>query len=483
MRKVSFLLINAPSPNLASPANFPIGIGYIASNLLKNGHCVQVLDLNLHKGNGEEMLRRIFKMGEFDVFGIGALTPSFEIVKFLAKAIKKKHPGSLLVLGNSLATFSPELVLKETAGDIACIGEAEEIMIELAADVKRGLFPDKIAGTCVRVNETIVRNETRPPIKDLDNLGSPAYELFDMSAYINQKNIIFKGFRGYHKMKDLKNIAVETSRGCWNRCNFCCKVAGNGVINYRSVDFSLDEIGHLVRTYDIKIFNIVDNLFVSNKKRVLDFCKGLKARNLNIFWAANARLDIMDDEMLKKMYEAGCRCLFYGLESGDNRILKKIEKHVDLNRAAQIIRKTLDVGIFPRCSVMIGMFGENEETLRNTYEFIKRTDIYPNDMSFATPFPGTAFYLEALIKGYIGNELGYLKKLGNFYLRPAANVTGWEDEELMKRKHTLERRLLVNFYKRHPGIFIQQVVDILGAGGYRTLMKKILHRIAPVIYR
>jgi len=204
------LLIN---PLCRSPYMLPLGLGYIASVLRKQGHNVRILDINAY-GYAPEKVEEIISKLEFDVVGIGGLSSTYKYIKWLASVIKKQRPNIKIVAGNSVATASPELLLENSKVDIAVIDEGEITFSELVSAIKEGRRLDGVKGIFYKEDGRIASTQPRERIADLDSLPFPAWDLFPMEIYINNSmnSSVFFGKRV---------INVSSIRGCPYDCTFC----------------------------------------------------------------------------------------------------------------------------------------------------------------------------------------------------------------------------------------------------------------------
>jgi radical SAM superfamily enzyme YgiQ (UPF0313 family) len=166
----------------------------------------------------------------------------------------------------------------------------------------------------------------------------------------------------------------------------------------------VDEIVECVRLYGFKSFYIDDDTFNVGKKRVLEFCDLIIKSGVNIPWSVMARADTTDFETLAKMKEAGLCAIKYGVESGDQEILDKSGKKLDLEVAKKTIAETKRLGLKCHLTFLFGLPGENEETVRKTMELAFELGSDTAQFSIVTPFPGSALYNDLREKGYLVSE-------------------------------------------------------------------------------
>lgn len=212
------LLVN---PACRLPTMLPLGLGYIASVLSEEGHNVSMLDINGF-GYTNEKVEEMLKIIEFDIVGIGGLSTTYKYVKWLAKTIKKYKPNTPVVVGNMVATASPELLLKNSNVDVAVIDEGEITIKELVLAIKNGQNLNKIKGIFYKDNGNIIKTPPRERITDLDCLPFPTWDLFPMETYLNNTS-------QYPAAFGLRASTLSSVRGCPYNCTFCSRPFGRQV--------------------------------------------------------------------------------------------------------------------------------------------------------------------------------------------------------------------------------------------------------------
>jgi len=324
------------------PDSFPLGLAYIDTVLSKE-HKVEVLDIWGNKLNEQKVIDKIKKL-DYDVVGISALCTQYAYVKWLTKEIKRSFKGPIF-LGGLLATYSTDIVLNNTNVDICVIGEGELTTPDLLKNLDN---LGKVDGIAFRKEGKITRTKPRPYIKDLDTIPFPNRELFPVETYIN--STLYKD--------DGRKAEIIAGRGCPYNCVYCSK--GFEGIRLRSVDNIIEEIKLLKKKYNISTISFADELVVINKKRTYELCD--KIKKLGVKWACQGRLNVVDLDILKKMKDAGCKRIGYGIESGSQKILDNMNKQVKVEQALKALLWTQEVGIAIHPQMMFGMIGETKET-------------------------------------------------------------------------------------------------------------------------
>jgi anaerobic magnesium-protoporphyrin IX monomethyl ester cyclase len=232
----------------------------------------------------------------------------------------------------------------------------------------------------------------QPWIKDLDSLPFPARHLLPMDKYtiLGKKSTIGN---------------IISSRGCPFYCTFCeSSLLFGRMFRARSPKNVVDEMKQLINEYHPKTIEFSDDLFTLNMKRTETICDEIRRRGLDIPWACSSRVDTVSRSLLRKMKKAGCILIYYGVESGSQRVLNLMRKHIKIEQIIKAIKWTKEVGIEILASFIIGFPGETREDMQKTIAFAKRLDVDYAQFSFATPYPGTELYQMAKEKGLLLTE-------------------------------------------------------------------------------
>ncbi len=426
---MKILLVHPPYERI--PKEIPLGLAYIASFLRQSGHSVEILDID-GQGYTKKEVEEIISKSDCDCFGIGGLSSTYRYIKWLASIIKFYFPRKTIIAGNMVATAHPEVLLKNSNIDIAVIGEGEITCKELMEALEGPRDLNDVKGICYKENGQIIFTPSRQRIRVLDDLPFPAWELFPVRTYL--RNPIYREH-------GLRSLNISTMRGCPFGCTFCSRVFGR-LVTKRTANSIIAEIKELIKRFQVQYIAIIDDLFISDQKHVYEFCDKIISESINIRWGAGGRVNLIDEPLLKKMKAAGCDLLSFGFESGSQLILDNMKKDVKVEEAERAIRLTRDAGIRVIGSFMFGMLGETEETLEETINFIKRTDLPNYRFFFTTPYPGTTLYETARKMGRISqDEDAFLENLGEMADTLTANLTGYPDQQLIDMKRRAEERL------------------------------------------
>lgn len=368
----------------------PLGLAYIGAYLEKRGIEVSILDLQAEHMNPSQFESYLKEVNP-DFIGIGATTVEINGALNIAKLSKKIHPGTKIVFGGVHPSIMTEEVLLNPEADFVVRGEGEETLYELVSGSKT--IAD-ILGLSYREGEIIKHNHPRPVIADLNEMPMPAYHLLPMDKY--------KPSMGNYKR--LPAASMIATRGCPGRCTFCYTGISGNKTRTRSARNLLEETKLLQKDYKIKEISFYDDTFTAFKENIKEFCEGIIREKIDITWSCMSRIDLVDEEILGLMKQAGCHQIGYGLESANFEILKNIRKPIRMDLARKIVRLTRKAGIDVRAMFMLGNPGETEETIKETINFA--IELNPDLVIFniTTPFPGTEMYKWAKENGYLLNK-------------------------------------------------------------------------------
>lgn len=458
------LLINPPNryqDKSRTQVFFPVGLGYIAGALKDAGHEVEILDIYALNLSDEEVVR-IIRGKVFDVVGIGAMSTQYKYVKWLASVIKGFNRDKKIILGWVLATHSARVVLANTDVDICVVGEGENTVKEL---LSKDLQLSSVKGIAYKDNGKIQLSPSRGYIKDLENLPKIPYEIFPMQLYIDS-------LLGCGINEDLKTINVSCGRGCPYECTFCSKSFSG--IRLRPIKDIIAEISYLQKEYGVERIFFSDELVVTGKERIMDLCRQIAP--LKIKWSCQGRVNLVDEDILRRMKESGCTAIGYGVESASQKILDSMNKRIDIQKAEEVIKLTKRLGLTPYLQFIFGYPGEDIETITELIEFYKRIDEPQAQFSPLTPLPGTSIWDDCVNKGIISDEADFLEKLEGGYMPDSpvlVNFTSFAPEELNGLRIWSENQIRLNYIKRHPLSVLGLLRNKLKKDGFCNTYNKI----------
>lgn len=393
-------LINPPEIKFHGykPSMCPLGLAMIAGVLEKNGYSVKIIDGQLDNLSVRALQSKLIDLKP-EIVGITGTTwnrfDSFET----ANTAKKTLPTSAVVYGGPHATFAAADTLKNISSiDVIVRGEGEVTFLELVRAIEAKTGFENITGISYRKEGKIFHNGDRPLIENMDTLPWPARHLIDMKKYNNS-------------LFGIPAITVITARGCPMKCVFCSAGAmwGNKY-RYRTTENVVDEIEYLKREYGIKAIWFFDDTLTLNRKHIDRLIREFNRRRLDITWYCGIRLDTVDRELLRNMREAGCIHVSFGVESGSQKVLDRINKRINLSQLDNVAKWTKEFGICAKAFFMFGLPEETYEDAKKTVELIKKykgiVDIIA--ISGGTSIhPGTEVERFARQNGYLPDDFSW----------------------------------------------------------------------------
>lgn len=406
--KDKVLFINPPQSCAASAKHsnlkFPLGFLYMAGVLEKHRFKVKILDCPLYYKKKIKINENTARLGLFpeeikksiinfqpDIIGVScaysAYEPdSFEVIKIARDAEKELGKKILVVVGGAHTSANPEYVLRNNEIDIAVIGEGEMTMLEIAERNRHGKNLKNIPGTAVKARKIII-NKPRKYVTRLDEL-SPAWHLVDMNLYFKHPDNSKVTLRA-------PSVDIITSRGCPGNCVFCSihTVWGRG---WRacSVKKVVDDIEFLVNKYQVRQFRMQDDNLTLDRKRIIGICNEIIKRKLDIRWDTPNGVAIwtLDEQVLRKMKQAGCYRITFGIESGCNKTQKYIRKIIDAKKISHLIDTCHKIGMWVCSTFILGFPYETPKELEEAKTFILNSKINFPFIYIAQPYPGTDMY-------------------------------------------------------------------------------------------
>ncbi len=413
--KTRVLLIDPPFYRILGFYNryFPVSVTQIATTLQRYGHDAVVYDADCNKAPQYmdyaslpqhypqylsslqdqthtvwEEVKDVIGQIEARVVGISVWTTYAAAAFHTARLCKEVNPACTVVMGGPHATAKAKEILDICPYvDYVITGEGETAMLQLIeSDLAEGNALENIPGLSFRNSEAVVHN---PVIcaAPLTELPTP-----DRSLLMNEDT---------YSPEDMG--LIMSSRGCPFACAYCA--THTRYVSYTPVDRVLEEIRHVRQKYGTTFFSFKDDSFTVNKKRVAEFCDRLIGEHLAIQWECNTRVDLITEDLLRRMKKAGCRSIKVGIESGSDRILSKMNKGISREQVRSAARILKRVGIFWTGYFMMGVPGETVDEIRQTLDFMH--EIKPDFASISVyePFPGTPMFEEGVARGLVKPQM------------------------------------------------------------------------------
>ena len=455
-KKKKILLIYPPSPVLnredrcqqptkeliVIPPLPPTDLMYLAAVAENAGLEAKIKDYS-QGGNFEKDLKEF----QPDYLLINVATPTFKN-DLNSLTVAKEICPDIITIAKGAAFFNVALDVMYFQKDLDLIiyGEPEETLREIL----KGRRYKYIKGLYYREDLRAKFTGPRPFIQDLDKLPFPARHLVDNTIYRRPDN------------NEIQAV-IKVSRGCPYHCFFCLATPVSGAkVRRRSPDNIIEEIKECIDKYGITNFIFWSDVFNADKEWVMELCDKIIENELDITWSANTRADTADEEMAYKMYDAGCRLVSIGVESGSQEILNNIGKRITLDDVRLTVKIFKRAGIKIYNYFVIGLPWDDEDTIEDTIEFAIELDSDFISFYTATPLPGTKFYEYAKENNLINSDTSFKSA----YYYPSVGTHYLSKERVFE----LHKKAIRRFYPR-PGYILRTLLRIRSITEFKNYFK------------
>ena len=363
----------------------PVSQLIVVTTLKKYGHECDLLDAAAMGLTLEETIERT-RDYKFIIMLTSTMTVN-EDAEFASK-IKGSDTDKISIFYGAHPTFMPKYTLAKDGIDFIVQREPEFIIKDLLSALKENNDSYKqVNGIGYKEGDAIIINDPYPFIKNLDDLPIPDRSLLVQD--IDYFNPI---------VKRMPFTTMFTSRGCPGRCTYCTSPPFYGTTyRARSAENVIEELDIISKSGYKEIF-FRDEMFTTDKQRVIDICEGILSKNLDLTWIASTRVGAVDKDLMKLMKSAGCHMLRYGVESGVQEILNTVKKGIKVEQTIKDFELTHKYKLDTHAHCMLGMPGETEETIKQTLKFVKKIDPTIITFGICTPYPGTKLFEQVLEK-------------------------------------------------------------------------------------
>jgi len=415
--------------------SLPMGLLFVAASLEQAGFTVRLRDARCHSKASTRTWIREHLDREPLFLGISAMTVQVAHGLAIAEQARSEAPDIPIVWGGAHASLFAESTAMDPAADYVLPREADHSIVELAKTLAEGGVPSRTPGVLCR-RDGILAGTADAALPDIDALPSPAYHLVDLEAYTPRRIPGGRVVRG---------TDVLTSRGCPYRCAFCPNELLLGRRwRRRPVAQVTAELNHLLARGNIDHVWFMDDLFIGDTARVVEILEHLHGRFPAIRWEANVRADMfrpgfVDAAFLRYLKDTGCACLRMGAESGNDDVLRLLQKDITVDQTEHAVQACHEVGIVPLLFFMMGIPGEARSQLYDTLAFMARLKRrYPRAIvcgpGLFRPYPGGSLYDQAMRAGLEEPSSlgGWAKELGPQGFLQSSSLPWIEDPALME---------------------------------------------------
>ena len=434
---MKIVLVNMRTSYIMS---IPFGITYLGAVLRENSHEIRLFDV-YPDDNIYEIAEELVSSFQPDLVGFSVMTTNFYKAKDFASLLKKRFPDAKFCAGGIHPTVRPKETIEKMNLDFVVIGEGEKVLTKICNDFKNNQMLHNIKGVAFKEGDKFYINEGLDIVEDLDTLPFPARELLPVSRYLVPPGYIRSHFLN-------RVLSVYTSRGCPARCTFCNSSSiFHRSVRRRSFGNVIKEIEYLVDRYNIDGLYFHDETFTVKPEWVRNICMELK--HLGLRWGCQTRVNLVNDELLEVMKDAGCLQIDFGIESASGRVLKSIKKAQTPEQIKKALDLTKKYGIKSFASFMVGLPGETEEDLIENINFLKKTKPDFTYFNLFTPFPGTEAAEIAIKEGKLSED--YFSRDYDMLLetKPLVNLSTMSTETVI-RYHSKLRNMV--FLKNYLGV-------------------------------
>jgi radical SAM superfamily enzyme YgiQ (UPF0313 family) len=352
-----------------------LGLYYLSEVLEMNGISTSILDFKADLPS-RSTFREYLRSQRPRVVGVTSFTFNFSNAVQILKEVKRAVPDVVTVMGgvhaSALTALTSDILESTSSLDYVVMGEGELTFLELCKNLLSGLPVEDVKGLAYRKKETVL-NQPRGFMDDLDRLPIPKRNQLPGENY--------------------PIATVQTSRGCPYGCIFCAinKFYENR-IRLRDPVKVADECDYLINKCSREQIYFFGDAFTYKSNWVEELCDEILRRGLKFRWACETRVDNVDLSMLRKMKRAGCAEVQYGIDYGDEEVLRRLGKAISLESVDDAVRWSKKAGLFVSAFFIFNCPGEDEETMKNTFKLIQKTPIDAVEINLLTPYPGTSIW-------------------------------------------------------------------------------------------
>lgn len=381
----------------------PLWGALLAAYLRDSGYSMEVFDAEIENWSYEETAQRIQEVKPLlAAVIVSGHNPSASTMNMtgagkILRHLKERAPDIQTLLAGLHPSALPERTLREEEVHFLCQGEGFYTLPQLVESLKAEREDFPIPGLWYKRDGRVISNPRPPLMEDLDRLPMPAWDLFPLAKYRAHN---WHCFESIHARQPY--AVIYTSLGCPFRCSFCCinSLFGKTGIRYRSPERVVEEIDYLVKNHNLKNIKILDEMFVLKESHVVRLCDLIIERGYDLNIWAYARVNTVNERMLRKMKQAGIRWLAYGFESGNKKVLQAVTKGYDLDTVGRVVQMTRDAGIYICGNYIFGLPEDDASSMQDTLDLALEINAEWANFYAAMAYPGSKLYQQAVAEGW-----------------------------------------------------------------------------------
>jgi anaerobic magnesium-protoporphyrin IX monomethyl ester cyclase len=361
-----------------------LGLLHLAAEVRQHGFEPSIIESDVFGLSADAVAARVIAQNPAYV-GISLFTVGVWSAAAIARALKRARPETVVIVGGPhVSSMGRETMQRFREFDYAVVGEGERILVDLLTALESGGKLLNVPGIIFRDGPFLQVTPGQPVHRLLDDLPMPAWDLLPdfPGAY---KPAIYDFPRG-------PVATIAASRGCPFHCRFCDTSTFGSSVRHYSPRRVFEMMRHLHDAYGVRHIQFVDDLFLASRLRVTELCQLLLDNGLKMTWSCTARVDTVKPDVLALMKKAGCWEISFGLETGSDELLQKMDKAARVDKSEQAVNWTAAAGIRTKGLFMLGYPGENRETIQLTKDFVRRLPMTIMNLTKFTPYPGSPVY-------------------------------------------------------------------------------------------
>jgi len=334
----------------------PVGLSCIATSLSQTGFKPDILDIDLYRFSDDEV-KDFLSKNSYDIVGLGHIVTGYKHIKKLCIQVKEAMPKTLLVVGNTVATTIPELLLRKVPQvDIAVIGEGDQTIVDIVNAKAKDIGCHNIPGIAYRDGENVVFTRRREAIPDMKDIPFPNYSLFDIEEYIKISPYTISEPHPV-PVEGLRALPLSTARGCPYNCTFCTHAFKNYKYRFYPFQMVVEHIDFLQKDMAVNYIHFWDELTLHSVRRTEELCDEIEKKGIEFYWAICARGSTYgkrDLNLLKRCKDLGALYMGGALESSDPAILKAMNKKIKVEGFIEQMDTTREAGLSCNTSIVLG---------------------------------------------------------------------------------------------------------------------------------